>query len=81
MSTGAWLLVGVGLVAGAWGLAVMALLLSGRRADARALAGFVPDCAILVRRLAAGESAGLVRELWPGPASSREVVLRLAGAS
>ncbi len=27
------------------------LLLGGRRADARALAGFVPDCVVLLRRL------------------------------
>lgn len=27
------------------------LLLAGRREDARALAGFVPDCVVLVRRL------------------------------
>ena len=33
-------------------LAVLALVLAGRRTDARALAGFVPDCAVLLRRLA-----------------------------
>jgi uncharacterized membrane protein YkvA (DUF1232 family) len=30
---------------------VGALVLAGRRTDARALAGFVPDCVVLVRRL------------------------------
>ena len=30
---------------------VLALLVAGRRTHARALAGFVPDCAILCRRL------------------------------
>ena len=30
---------------------VLALLLAGRRDDARALAGFVPDCAVLFKRL------------------------------
>ena len=30
---------------------VLALLVAGRREQARALAGFVPDCAILCRRL------------------------------
>ena len=30
---------------------VLALLVGGRREEARALAGFVPDCAILCRRL------------------------------
>jgi uncharacterized membrane protein YkvA (DUF1232 family) len=32
-------------------LAVLALLLAGRRSDARAVAGFVPDCARLFWRL------------------------------
>jgi uncharacterized membrane protein YkvA (DUF1232 family) len=31
--------------------AVLVLVLLGRRADARALAGFIPDCVVLVRRL------------------------------
>jgi uncharacterized membrane protein YkvA (DUF1232 family) len=30
---------------------VVALLMAGRRQDARALAGFIPDCIVLVRRL------------------------------
>jgi uncharacterized membrane protein YkvA (DUF1232 family) len=34
-----------------YGLLVLALVLAGRRADARALAGFVPDCAVLFGRL------------------------------
>lgn len=33
--------------------AVLALLVAGRRTDARALAGFVPDCIRLIRRLLA----------------------------
>jgi uncharacterized membrane protein YkvA (DUF1232 family) len=33
-------------------LAVAALIAAGRREDARALAGFIPDCVILVSRLA-----------------------------
>ena len=111
---------------------VLLLVLRGRRSDARALAGFVPDCVILVRRLladprvprrrkallvlaalylaspidlvpdfipvvgqlddavvlalvlrrvVAGSGAGLVEEHWPGPDSSRAIVLRLAGGS
>lgn len=35
-----------------YALLVLALLASGRRADARALAGFLPDCAVLLKRLA-----------------------------
>jgi uncharacterized membrane protein YkvA (DUF1232 family) len=31
--------------------AVLALVAAGRRGDARAVAGFVPDCVVLVRRL------------------------------
>jgi uncharacterized membrane protein YkvA (DUF1232 family) len=31
--------------------AVLALVVAGRRTDARALAGFVPDCAVMIRRL------------------------------
>src|SRR5712691_1882394 len=33
--------------------AVLVLVLAGRRTDARALAGFVPDCLVLCRRLLA----------------------------
>jgi uncharacterized membrane protein YkvA (DUF1232 family) len=106
------------------------LLLIGRREDARAWAGFVPDCVVLFRRLlgddrvsrrrklliavlvgylalpfdlvpdfipVAGQlddaiivafvlrtvlrdaGPGLVREHWPGPSSSLDLMLRLAG--
>jgi uncharacterized membrane protein YkvA (DUF1232 family) len=105
------------------------LLAAGRRTDARALAGFIPDCIVLFRRLLGdprisrwrkallvgllaylaspidlvpdffpvvgqlddliivavvlrsllrGGGADLVREHWPGPDSSRELVIRLA---
>jgi len=119
-----WLLLGAAVYAAfvAW------LLLAGRREHARALAGFIPDCLILFRRLlrddrvprrrklllgaligylalpfdlvpdfipVAGQlddaimvalvlrvvlrSSGpdLLREHWPGPASSLSVLLRL----
>lgn len=36
-----------------YALLVLALILSGRRTDARALAGFLPDCVVLLARLAA----------------------------
>jgi uncharacterized membrane protein YkvA (DUF1232 family) len=46
-----------GLVAGALALSyaavVVALVIAGRRGDARAFAGFIPDCVVLVRRLLA----------------------------
>jgi uncharacterized membrane protein YkvA (DUF1232 family) len=36
--------------------------------------------ALVLRRIVGGAGAGLVREHWPGPEASLEVVLRLAGA-
>lgn len=46
----ALLVVGAVLLA-AYALAVLAVLAAGRRAAARALVGFVPDCALLLTRL------------------------------
>jgi uncharacterized membrane protein YkvA (DUF1232 family) len=40
------------IAAAVYVVAVAAILAAGRREDARALAGFIPDCAILVGRLA-----------------------------
>jgi uncharacterized membrane protein YkvA (DUF1232 family) len=40
------------LFAGLYVLGVAALIAAGRREDARALAGFIPDCLVLVSRLA-----------------------------
>jgi len=129
---GDWLLTGAALaLAGYVGL-VLALVVAGRRSAARALAGFVPDCVVLFRRLVGdprvprarkawlllvaaylalpfdlvpdfipvagqlddaivvalalrlllgGAGVALVREHWPGPDSSLEVILRLAGRS
>jgi uncharacterized membrane protein YkvA (DUF1232 family) len=42
---------GAGIALAAYAAAVLALVALGRRADARALAGFIPDCVVLVRRL------------------------------
>jgi uncharacterized membrane protein YkvA (DUF1232 family) len=39
-------------VAGVYLLVVVALILAGRRGAARAVAGFVPDCAVMIGRLA-----------------------------
>jgi uncharacterized membrane protein YkvA (DUF1232 family) len=48
-----WLLF-LGLVAViVYGLFVAGLALAGRKGDARALAGFIPDCIVLFRRLLA----------------------------
>jgi uncharacterized membrane protein YkvA (DUF1232 family) len=124
-----WLLVAAAITLVMYGAFVAWLVIAGRREHARALAGFVPDCVVLFRRLlgdrrvprsrkllmgglvaylampidlvpdfipVAGQlddaimvalvlrailrSGGreLVREHWPGPASSLTVVLRLA---
>jgi len=110
-------------------LLVLAFVVAGRRTNARALAGFVPDCAVLfarllrdrrvprgskvlvaalipylalpfdlipdfipvagqlddavlvalvLRRVARRTDPELLRELWPGPESSLQIVLRLA---
>jgi uncharacterized membrane protein YkvA (DUF1232 family) len=40
------------LLVGLYLVAVAALIAAGRREDARALAGFIPDCVVLVSRLA-----------------------------
>jgi uncharacterized membrane protein YkvA (DUF1232 family) len=45
------MLVGPGAVLLFYAVAVLALIVAGRRSDARALAGFIPDCIVLARRL------------------------------
>jgi uncharacterized membrane protein YkvA (DUF1232 family) len=124
-----WIAVGVGATLLVYGAFVIALCVAGRRSDARALAGFIPDCIVLFRRLLADgriprsrkalifaliaylampfdlvpdfipvagqlddailvaivlrtllRTGGpeLLSEHWPGPDSSREVIIRLA---
>ncbi len=46
-----WALVVLAACLALYALAVLALVVAGRRGDARALGGFVPDCVVLVRRL------------------------------
>jgi len=48
-----WLLLGLLGGLALYALAVLVLIALGRRGDARALAGFIPDCLVLVRRLLA----------------------------
>jgi uncharacterized membrane protein YkvA (DUF1232 family) len=47
-----WLLVGFAMLAVVYAALVVVLVLVGRRSDARALATFIPDCIVLVNRLA-----------------------------
>ena len=53
MTTWGWLLVSLAVLAFVWAVAVALLVVLGRRTDARALAGFIPDCLVLMRRLLA----------------------------
>lgn len=46
-----WLLIGIAVTAVVYAAFVVALILFGRRGDARALATFIPDCIVLVTRL------------------------------
>ncbi len=48
-----WTLVGVGATLAVYFAFILALVFAGRRSDARALAGFIPDCIVLFRRLLA----------------------------
>jgi uncharacterized membrane protein YkvA (DUF1232 family) len=129
VTTWAWVAVGVGVTLLIYGAFVAWLFFAGRRSEARALAGFIPDCVVLFRRLLAdrrisrwrkllvvaligylalpfdlvpdfipvagqlddailvalvlravlrGAGPEVLREHWPGPASSRDLILRLA---
>ena len=51
MTPAGWLLAGLAASLALYALSVVGLILAGRRSDARALAGFIPDCVVLVRRL------------------------------
>ena len=46
-----WVLVGLAAVVVVYAACAAVLVLLGRRQEARALAGFIPDCIVLVRRL------------------------------
>ncbi len=64
------LLVAAGACLALYAVAVLALVLAGRRTDAVALARFIPDCAVLLKRL--------VRDPRVGP--RRKIALALVGA-
>lgn len=127
MNVAEWILIAVAVALVLYLAFIVVLLVAGRSDSARAVAGFVPDCIVLVRRLlgdarlarsrklllwaliaylalpidivpdfipVAGQlddvlvvalalrfvlrdGGALVRELWPGPRESLDVVLRL----
>ena len=52
MSWWGWLPLGIGVLIVVWGAFVVWLIAVGRRGAARALATFIPDCIVLVTRLA-----------------------------
>jgi uncharacterized membrane protein YkvA (DUF1232 family) len=53
MSTTDQVLVSLAVLLALYGGFVLVLLVAGRRGDARAVAGFIPDCIVLFRRLLA----------------------------
>jgi uncharacterized membrane protein YkvA (DUF1232 family) len=53
VSSWQWIAVGVGATLLVYGVFVTTLFAAGLRPDARALAGFIPDCIVLFRRLLA----------------------------
>jgi uncharacterized membrane protein YkvA (DUF1232 family) len=52
MSPWSWLVVSIGALLGLYVIFIVGLVALGRRENARAVAGFVPDCAVLLGRLA-----------------------------
>ncbi len=57
------MLAGVAVTLLVYGAFIAALVAAGRREDARALAGFVPDCVVLFRRLLADARVPRSRKL------------------
>ncbi len=47
----AWLLIATAAILAVYAFVVLAFVLAGKRQDARAIAGFVPDCVVLFTRL------------------------------
>jgi uncharacterized membrane protein YkvA (DUF1232 family) len=60
------LIVGLGVTFAVYALAVLALVALGRRSDARALAGFIPDCLVFVKRLLGDQRVPRRRKLLLG---------------
>ena len=58
-----WLLLGLGVTVLVWSVGVLLLVAFGRRAEAAALARFIPDCIVLFRRLLADDRVPRRRKL------------------
>ena len=58
-----WLALSLGLIALVWLALVAALIVAGRSEEARALAGFIPDCLVLISRLLADKRVPRRRKL------------------
>jgi len=58
-----WVLLGLGVALLVYLVLIVGLLLAGRRVDAAALARFIPDCVVLMRRLVGDEQVPLRRKL------------------
>ena len=58
-----WLLIATGCALALYLLFVLLLLLVGRRSDARAVAGFLPDCVVLFKQLLGDERVSRPRKL------------------
>lgn len=58
-----WLLISVAVLLVVYAAFVTALVLAGRRSEARAFATFIPDCIVLVTRLARDERVPRRRKL------------------
>jgi uncharacterized membrane protein YkvA (DUF1232 family) len=58
-----WLVLSLALIGLVWLALVVALVVAGRREDARALAGFIPDCVVLFSRLMADNRVPRRRKL------------------
>jgi uncharacterized membrane protein YkvA (DUF1232 family) len=61
-----WFIAGLAVSVAVYAIAVLALVAIGRRSDARALAGFIPDCLVLVKRLLGDERVPRRRKLLLG---------------
>jgi uncharacterized membrane protein YkvA (DUF1232 family) len=63
VSTGEWLLVAAGVTLLVYLPLIGALVVAGRRLEARALGRFIPDCLVLLRRLIGDERVPRRRKL------------------